>query len=184
LTQPEPNLIQEVKKFIKTNLLEVPPEIKKTLPEFFSLQDLSTLVFSTKEYLLVSFVDSKDRERINDLKFKNIHPYPALFKESDNDANAFFKLPDGARNIYIGKMTLQDGFVFSMGKDCTAILEEIRQSIILEEGKRYVYDIKLAYIISFGSTINNKNYRDFLGDLIAYSYKIWRENYGGDKRSQ
>ncbi len=124
--------------------------------------------------MIISFLNPTEKQRVWDLKEHNIHPYFALIRPSNAKGNVFFKL-DKSRNTYVGKMTLQDGFGFSIGKDCTLILEELRQSVFFKE-RRYQYDIDLAYVISFGDEITKENLMDSVKDLVSYSFEIWRRS--------
>ncbi len=123
-------------------------------------------------------MDQKEKERIRRLKERNIHPFFALIKPPDKQGPVFFRLGDGSRNMYFGKMMLKDGFAFSIGKDCTLVVEQVRQSVLLKEDERYDYNIDLAYIVSFGNEINRENALSFLKDTISYSFEIWRKSVG------
>ena len=72
-------------------------------------------------------------------------------------------------------MTLQDGFAFSIGKDCTLIVEQLRQSIMIEN-KKYQYDVDLAYVLSYGDEIKKENLLDYVNDVVSYSFEMWRKS--------
>lgn len=168
-------LMEQVEVFVRNNLLNAPPEIRNKFPQILSRQDVSIFIYSTVDYVIVAFLGSNEKERIMKLRNRNIHPFFALVKPPNIDAPVFFKLGDGTRNIYVGKMTLQGGFGFSIGKDCTLIVEELRQSVLLKAEEKYQYDIDLAYVLSFGNEIKKENVLDFLKDTISYSFEIWRK---------
>ena len=178
LASDDRDVMRQVESFVRKNLLHAPPEIKNKFPRILSKHDVSIFVFSTVNYMIVAFLDSREKERVIGLRNKNTHPFFALVKPPNVDAPAFFRLDAGTRNTYVGKMTLKDGFGFSIGKDCTLVIEELRQSVLLKEEERYQYDIDLAYVVSFGNEIKKENVLQFLKDIISYSFEIWRKGHG------
>lgn len=169
------DILEQVKIFVRNNLVNAPSEIKLKIPRVLSSTELTVFIFKTNDYFILAFLNPKEKERVISAETKKEHPFFALIKPPKIDAPVFFNLDDGTRNTYVGKMTLKDGFAFSIGKDCTLIIEELRQSVLIKGDKRYEYEIDLAYLVSFGNEINEENILDYLKDIIAYSFEVWRK---------
>ena len=170
-------VLMKMQSFLTENLLRAPAEIKRIGPSILSIEGVSILIFSAPDYLIIDFLKPIDRDRIRQLQRQNINPFFPLIKPREIEGPVFFSLGDKSRNIYFGKTTLKDGFGFAIGKDCTLILEEVTQSVLIK-GVRNESTIDLAYIISFGDQINKENVIDFLSDAVSYSFEIWRKRVG------
>lgn len=153
-------------------LLFGPPEIKQYLPSVLS-KPAHTFAFLTSTYFILAFLQKKEKERIEELIGKRQHPFPGLIKPEDTSGPCAFRI-DNARNNLFSHNKVQNMYSFCLGKNCTIILHDHKQSINTKEYGIYEYTIDLAYLISFGEEINVDNFYDYLEDLIAYSLKQWR----------
>ena len=115
----ETDHLRSATELLLTELLNAPQEIKENLPHILSETNVSLFTFATTDYLILSFLDSEERNRVNGLRARNLHPFPVLIRPTGGDTPVFFNLPDGTRNIHVGKLSLSDGFGFSLGRDCT-----------------------------------------------------------------
>jgi hypothetical protein len=164
--------LDSMKKFLAENLLDVSDTKKKALPKILSKPNVSIFTFATKDYLIFSFIDSVERKRIEDLKERRIHPFPFLIRPTNSKGFVFFNLK-GVRNFQLGKLALQDGYGFSLGGDCTLVVDEVKQTGEMKDIGKYEYIIDLAYVISFGDEITGKTIPKYLEDLVVYSLKNW-----------
>lgn len=172
--------LNRLRNLVKNRLLLVPEEIRRFLPPVLSKPKVGLFTYPTDTYFILAFVDAVERERIQKLTEKGYHPFPGLIKpHTGNSVSVAFKLAN-SRNVLIQANTVKNLFSFSLGKDCTLILRDHKQSINTKELGIYEYTINLAYIISFGDEINSDNLYDYVEDLIAYSFKQWRSGNVGE----
>jgi hypothetical protein len=150
-----------------------PKTIRPKLPHILSKSDVSLFTFATNEYVLFSFIDEASKKRIKELQTKKIHPFPFLIRPTKSDACVFFNLANGTKNVQIGRLALKGGFGFSIGKDCTLVVDEVKQSAKWKNIGKYEYKIDLAYVISFGIEVNGNTVSKFLKDLVMYSLRNW-----------
>lgn len=169
------NFNKTINKVVNKRLLQAPNEVKKCFPEFFMKSDVIWISFSTQEYFMLVFGTSKEEKRVEKLKKNNFNPYPGLISCEDNNSSAF-RL-DKSRNTFIKDCSVDNIYSFSLGKDCTIILQNHKQSLNTPELGEYSYKVRLAYIVTFGDEIHKANFIDFLDGLISYSIKEWRKNH-------
>jgi len=167
---------EEFKKRIKTiveeRLIRVTPEIKEILPTIFR-EKIDFFTVLTDTHMVLDFIDEAEKERIQKLIEKNIHPFPYLIKPEETAGGCAFRF-EKTKYALIEDCTVENMFSFSLGKDSTIILRNHTQIVNTRELGIYKYLIQLAYIISFGDEINRHNFYGALEDLIAYSLKTWR----------
>lgn len=139
-----------------------------TLEEFKEYNEIFLL--ETNKYMLVDFVNQKEKDRIKKLVDKNIFPFLGLFKtEIDETKSAW--VVNNSRNFFISYCSV-NGFSITLGKDSTIIIDNHKQSINVKDIGILSYSLKLCILISFGEIINKENYLDYLEDLISYFLKM------------
>jgi len=163
----EKSIEEQAKKLAEKRLLNVPEALKRCLPKVLQQDDVTVFTFLTETYFVLSFANPQETERIEELIRAGKDPFPGLIT---NTGRSIFRT-DRSKNTMVGEMT-GDGYSFSLGKDSTIVLYNYRQKL-----GSIVYDIDLAYIVSFGDEINPHNLLYYLEDLIAYSIKTWKHSH-------
>ena len=134
-------------------------------------------VLTTKEFLLISFLDDEEAKRISDLKEKGYFPFPGLIKPDQVQMSAAFRF-EKTKYAYVKGCSVNNMFSFSVGKDSTITIQDHKQRMRTEELGEVTYTIKLAYLISFGDEITQSNIYDNLKGLMFESFKQWGVNIG------
>lgn len=165
-----------LKDIIIRRLLRVPSSMKKNLPSILYRHGSTFYAFKTKDYFMLIFVDSKEKNRIIDMQSKNYNPFPALIKPNDVLGGSAFRF-EKAKNVYIEQNRVDNAYALSLGKDCSIVLRDFFQRA-KTKNTFYEYSVDLAYIVSFGDEINNENYYDYIEDLIVFSLNYWQGQRG------
>lgn len=162
------------KRFIKIidKLANIPDELKDNVPKVLTHSNY-VVTNLTGEYCLVVFVQDKEEfERIEKFEKQGVEPFPGLILPQDRDrptAMAFNR----SRNFYLNGNKVTNLYSLKLGKDCTVVIQNHKQSIRTKEFGKVEYTIGLAYLISFGNEITLYNFYDYLEDLILFSWKTW-----------
>lgn len=164
-----------LRNLVTKRLLQAPNEVKELLPPVLSKSETELRIFLFDTYLILEFADATEQQRLETLEKLGYPLFPDLVKPKNVEAGAAFRFVK-SQNIFIKSCTVKDMFTFSLGEDCTIILQDHTQSKQLERLGRFEYVIDLAYIVSFGDEINSVTIYDFVEDLIAYSLKQWRSS--------
>lgn len=117
------------------------------------------------------------RNRGETLKKSEQSPFPYLIKPVNVKGSAALSFKN-SRNMLISGCTTENAFSLELGEDSTIILYNHTQIYQSKGEGTKKYTIPLAYIISFGKEIRQSSAVDFLEDLIAYSTKQWKLEYG------
>jgi hypothetical protein len=158
---------------IDRRLFRVSPEVLKLFPPILSGQIKGIFSICTENYFILCIIDPEDMKRIDELTKLNYHPFPGLISEPPNIGGAFH-LKNSRNNIF-QSCTVVNSPSFILEEDNTLVLINHNQSINSVEKGPYEYNIKLAYIISFGNEITFQNIYEIIDELIAYSVKHWTE---------
>lgn len=169
---------QRLLSLAKGSLIEAPEEIKKSLPPILSRSDITPFFYDGEFYFILTFVTNGEAKRLKAIVRRLENPFPYLVKPKvvkKPVAIAFNK----SRYSLIDHVSVKDMFAFSLGKDCTIILNAFKQAVSIDKNTEYEYTIDLAYLISFGDEITKNNLSKSMEDLIAYSIQHWR---AGDRK--
>lgn len=162
----------KIDKIVSTQLYDIPQVIKDHNPTF--LYDKNTKYFHilADEYFFLAFLSEKEMSRANKLMSSGIHPFPGLFTCIDTNLPTAFKFGN-ARYVLLDGNTVKNALLLSLGKDSTIIIRNHHQAINISGVGNFDYIVELAYIVTFGISINQSNVLDYLEDLIAYSINHW-----------
>jgi len=164
----------KVQELLNNRLLSAPSEVKRIIPPITSKNSIDFYLVMTAKYILVDIMDKQEKKRITNCKNRNIFPFPGLITDS-SDMKAAFMIEKG-KNLLLSNNTVNNLFSFKLGKDSSIILHNHNQSINIINIGQYRYQVKLAYLITFGKEINQYNFLSFLDGLIAYSINKWRQD--------
>jgi hypothetical protein len=157
---------------ILNKLSTVPEEIRGSLPSILSsLHSVTT--HQTDQYFLIVFLKDKEEERVIKFAKQGVNPFPGLVLPQERERPTAISL-DNSRYFYLNGNKVTNLYSLKLGKDCTVVIQNHRQSIGTKEFGRIEYTIDLAYLISFGNEITIHNFYDYLDDLITFSLKTWR----------
>lgn len=156
-----------IERLIDEGLLRLPEENKKVLPAIVLKPDAQVFTYKGDNFLILSIVNSQEKKRLSALVGKGVFPYPSLIKPYFVSAPAAFAL-EKSKNALITNCSVSDIFSFSLGKDCTIILQNHKQAVRTKKVGVCEYVIDLAFVLSFGDEINSNNVYDFIVSLIGY----------------
>jgi len=164
-------LDQQVRDLVERRLLRNPPDLDKYLPPILLKPNVTSFTYWKDNYFILALVE-EDRKR--ELK-KNIteygDPFPGLVKPEHIGGSVAIRVENSRNGMLDHNST--NMFFLSLGKDCTLIVMDHKQSIKTDRGV-IEYFIDLAYIVSFGDEIKPYNLLNYLDDLMAYSLKQWK----------
>ena len=164
-----------IKNVVLKHLFNAPLEQKTFFPSTISEPNIELYPFQTNSYFILSFVDREEKKLLEKFRGKQLSPFPGLIKPDEVPASVAFSV-DKAKNVFITGCTVKNSFSFSLGKDCTIVLQNHVQSIRTKNFGEYEYMINLAFIISFGDEINVDNCPVFFDNLIEYVIGKWLSN--------
>jgi hypothetical protein len=170
---------QKILLLVKEKLLKAPGEVKKTLPPILSRSDAVPFFYDGEFYCILAIVTKDELKKLKALVKNGESPFPYLVKPKNVRkpvAIAFTK----SRYALVDHVSVKDMFSFSIGEDCTIILNSFTQVVTISKDVDYDYTIDFAYLISFGEEITKNNLSEFVEELIAYS--IQRGTVGGTNR--
>lgn len=168
-----------IENIVTRRFAQIPDSLQKYLPQIIFQRGSTFFALKTNEYFMLTFVDSKEKQRIRDLQSRGLNPFPGLIKPDDVSAPCAYEL-HSAKNVYIEKNGVKNAYALSLGRDSSVVLRDFKQQMRIKLGY-HNYTINLAYIVSFGDEINSENFYDFIDDLITSSFSFWYEvrgNYG------
>ena len=152
---------------LNRGLFQASEESKKLLPVIVAKPNATVFIFQTDAYLMLSIVSSVDKNRLTKLENSEISPFPCLIKPNFVSAPVAFVL-DKSKNTLIANCSVEGIFSFSLGRDCTLILQNHKQYVKMKNDSVCNYIIDLAFLISFGEEIKSSNVYDFVRGLVEY----------------
>ena len=168
--------ISESISLVERRLLQNPVELANLLPPVLSDPKVVPFTYFKDNYFILALVQREDKQHLKKLVEQGLMPFPCLIKPENVSGTSAFGI-NNSRNMFISNCIVENAFTMSLGKDSTVILYNHTQ-LIRVQGRTEKYTIPLAYVISFGDVIRQYNLLDFLEDLIAYSIKQWKQEYG------
>lgn len=169
-------LDNRARELVQRKLLQNPPELIKLLPPILSAPDVTPFTYLTDKYFVLALVKRREKRRLKELVEQGKPPFPYLIKPEGVEGTSAFGI-EKSRNMFIDSCLVKNAFSLSLGKDSTVVLCNHKQLNKTRTGTDE-YTLELAYVISFGDEIKQYNLFDFLEDLIAYSIKQWKQQYG------
>jgi len=170
------DLTPEIKKVVEEKLIDTPPDVKDLFPTVLKQKNLSWITFRDENYIILSFLEGIEKDRIKRFTSNNYHPFPGLVVTEKTEQSAFHF--ENSFNIYLKGNKVRNAYSLSLGPDSTITLEDHHQTIKVKEfGNEIDYKISLAFIISFGEEIKEYNFSQYLKEIVSYSINQWRESY-------
>jgi len=164
-------LDQEVRELVERRLLRNPPDLEKYLPPVLLKPDVTSFTYWADKYFILALVDKGKKQELKKRVTELGNPFPGLIKP-DNIGGPVAIRVENSRNGMLDHNST-NMFFLSLGKDCTLIIQDHKQTINIGRGV-LEYFIDLAYIVSFGVEIKPYNLLNYLDDLMAYSLKQWK----------
>lgn len=161
-----------VRELIRTKFEDLSADKKAILPPVLRRYPIEWVHVDTPKFAMIIFIDDSDKTKLDEFKKSKLPIFPGLVAESEVDAPAMMAL-NNSRFIDLIGCHVHNAFTFKLGPDSLATLEDHHQILDDFGGATASYTIKLAYIISAGSTVEPSSALGFLGDLIAHSFKRW-----------
>ena len=159
------------------NNLFISPDLAKYLPRVLTESEVHVLTILSDTYFVLAFFNETEWAKITEFREKGLQPpLPGLIKPEASSGSSAFHI-EKTKNFLFRKNQVNNQYSFSLGKDATVLLIEHRQSMKSDEVTAD-YTIGLAYLVSFGEEITSNNFYDYLEDLAAYSFKVWRSEFG------
>jgi hypothetical protein len=154
------------------NNLFINPDIAKYLPSVLTQPKVQIYTLFTEKYFILAFFNNTEWAKIRDFRERGITPLPFLIKPADNTRTTPFNVQN-SKNILFRSNQVKNQYAFTIGDNSTVLIIEHKQVIESEE-LTTDYTIGLAYLVSFGEEITPNNFYNYLQDLVAYSFKVWR----------
>jgi len=159
------------------NNLLVNPDLVKYPPKVLTEPQVNILSILSEKYFILAFFNETEWTKIREYRENGLQPpLPKLIKPDDAVGASAFNI-ENTRNFLFKSNQVNNLYSFSLGKDSTVLLIDHKQSIKSDE-LTTDYTIGLGYLVSFGEEINSNNFYDYLEDLAAYSFKVWRSEFG------
>jgi len=162
---------KKLRSIIEKRLFAPLCEINKLFPPPLCEPQFSVITIHTEDYFILCFVDPDEKKRIDDLMDKNYYPFPGLICTEAPPISPI--ILENARNVIFHSCTAYFEPSFILKKDSTVILINYKQHVNTVEMGEYHYNIKLAYLISFGNELTFDNIYETIDELLAYSVKQW-----------
>ncbi len=162
---------KKIKELIDRRIIQVPREIKKTLPHVIQ-DNVRWVAFSNETLMLLVFLDIKEMKRIKEFSEKGYDLFPG-FITTDKDVGAAIRMANNKYGFVSGN-TVSGMYSFFVGSDSSFVVQNHTQSLKTNELDELKYTIPLAYVVSFGEDTSESNSYKILEDLISYSIKTWR----------
>jgi hypothetical protein len=159
------------------NKLLTDPEIAKYLPTVLTESEVHILTILSDTFFVMAFFNNSEWAKIVEFRKRGLRPpLPGLIKPKNVSGSSVFRI-EKSKNFLFRDNKVKNQFSFSLGKDATILLIDHSQSIDLEKLTAN-YVIGLAYLVSFGDEITSDNFYEYLEDLVAFSFKVWRSEFG------
>lgn len=166
--------LSKIESIIQKRLVNLPLEAKAGFPPILREPSCSLATVTEPEYLMVAFLNSTERDRVESFRSQSLNPFPGLITTAGEPA--LFRL-DRTRHAVVGKLTGQAGYSFSLGPDSTLILIDYHVSLPNTDIGGVSYSIPLAYVISYGDEIYQSTVYGYFSSLVAYSTDMWRQGH-------
>jgi hypothetical protein len=118
--------------------------------------------------LIVAFLTSEEENRFKEYISRQLDPFVGLI--TTRSERAEFRA-ERVRYATVRSCTVTNSFGFSLGPDSAILLEDHHQIIETADIGTVSYTVPLAYIISYGDSIDCMT----VEGLLAYSTSMWRE---------
>lgn len=159
------------------NNLFVNPDLAKYLPRVLTESEVHILTILSDTYFVLAFFNKTEWAKIVEFREKGVQqPLPGLIRPEANSGSSAYSI-EKTKNFLFKNNQVSNQYSFSRGKDTTILLIEHRQTMKSDE-LTADYTIGLAYLIFFGEEITSNNFYGYLEDLAAYSFKVWRSEFG------
>jgi hypothetical protein len=162
----------KIKSIIETRLVQAPPDVKATFPPVLRQGKALSAIISEPEYLIVAFLTSEEENRFKEYISRQLDPFVGLI--TTRSERAEFRA-ERVRYATVRSCTVTNSFGFSLGPDSAILLEDHHQIIETADIGTVSYTVPLAYIISYGDSIDSMTVYQCLEGLLAYSTSMWRE---------
>ncbi len=177
---------EKIKSIIEKRLIQARADVKAAaFPKVLKQNRVLSAIVSQPEYLMIVFLTTEEEKRCNECISMQTNPFVGLITTGPEKAVCRVEkaICASARSC-----TVTDSFGFSLSPDSTIFLEDHRQLIQTSDMGIVSYTVPLAYIASYGDTINSLTVYEHLESLIVYSTNMWKEsawltNRPGDIRS-
>jgi len=168
-------LSEKINAIIRRRLIEVDPQTRAAFPPVLSLKEKTWwLIFEDKKFIGIIFANDAELTRIKDYENRGLTPFPGLVLATDNRSIPCAFRIDSSKNGVFTKCAVKNMISFSVGKDSTFIVSDHTQTLEKTQAGDLVYNVPLAYILSYGAEITPNNVHEYLEDLVSYSIKLWR----------
>lgn len=123
---------QRLLALAKVSLLEAPKEIKESLPPILSRSNIMPFLYEGDFYFILIFVTKDEAKRLKKIVKKGENPFPYLIKPKGVKKPVAIAF-DRSRYGLIDNVAVENMFCFSLGKDCTIILNAFKQVISIDK---------------------------------------------------
>lgn len=138
------------------------------------MPDITPFLYDGEFYCILALVTKDEAKRLKAIVRRQEIPFPFLVKPNTSRQSVAIAF-EKSRYAWIDHVSVKDMFAFSIGNDCTIILNEVS----IAKSAEFEYTIDLAYLVTFGDEITKNNLSKFMEDLIAYSIEQWKT---GDRK--
>lgn len=152
----------------------VPPGIRAHYPPPLRSKGFHQYQVSAENYFAVYFLSAGDLSRAKRRLALYKDPFPGLITYDRNTGSAFHF--ERSHFTVIKNCRVKNMYSFSLGPDSSLIVSDHVYSIHVQSAPQPTeVKIPLGYILSYGDEITPATLPRHLDELIAYSFKSWRE---------
>jgi len=162
-----------IRSIIEKRLIQAPSDIRAAFPPVLRQDSVLSMIVSDPDYLIIVFLTAEEAKRLTEGDLCEIEPLAGLVTTGRDEA--IFRV-EKARYATARSCTVVNSYGFSLGPDCTLLLEDHHQVIETDDAGTISYTVPLAYILSYGDDINSSSVYEHLEGLIAYSTNLWMES--------
>jgi hypothetical protein len=163
---------ERIKSIIEARLVQAPPDVKASFPPVLRQGRVLSAIISEPEYLIVAFLTTQEENRFKEYISRQLDPLVGLI--TTRSERAEFRA-ERVSLTTVRSCTVTNSFGFSLGPDSAILLEDHHQIIETADIGTVSYTVPLAYIISYGDSIDRSTVYQCLEGLLAYSTSMWRE---------
>ncbi len=163
---------EKIKEIIERRIIDASDDLKNYFPEAIQ-NEVRWVAFSNENLIILIFLDISEMERIQKFSKKGYDLFPGFITTEEN-VSAGMRMSNSKYGLVKGCM-ISGMYSFSVGPDCSFIVQDHSQSLKTNEAGDIAYRIPLAYVVSFGEENTESNCYETLEDLVSYSIKDWRE---------
>lgn len=158
--------LKEIHEIINNRISKAPTSIKSNFG--FQYRNQKPIIEEIGNTLLIALLSPNEKKSLKWRQKKGIQNFPYIITESK--IVSLFRL-EGTKNFMVRNLNLEDCFLFSMGQNSSAIVENFTAIIPKTHVGPIKYTIDLGFIIRPHHENSLYSITEILDDLVVYYIK-------------